>query len=184
MRDELVKSLTNLTGSTNATVYLNSLTNDQLSIIYPLLVEAPEDLLNEFSKLSSFQIVVDNVLKNIDDTSCCDFPKVNRQRFVKYALPFVTNNTVITYSNLLSLGNCFSSALPIEKLSTMNETDFMNYFPNLGKLFQPDENETVQVIAKINSLASQQTSQENFVFTVLNDLAMYYSNFSSLNTVS
>lgn len=66
----------------------------------------------------------------------------------------------------------------------MNETDFINFFPNVGKLFQPDENETVQVIAKINSLASQQTSQENFVFTVLNDLAMYYSNFSSLNSVS
>ncbi len=184
MRDSLITSLINMNGSTNASVFLNILTVDQLNVLYPLFIEASEKLLKAFSKLSIFQTVVNNALQNIDAAKCCDFARGNRQIFDKYALPYVTSNRYLTYSNLLKLGKCFATALPLEKLGEMSETDFLKYFPNVGKTFQPDSNETQTVIAKINSLADSQSSLESYVFSSLKDLAMYYSNLSSLNSTS
>lgn len=187
IRDSLIASLqatTNKRASTNATAYLGSLTTEHLQTLYSLFIEADESLLQEFSQLSSFQTVVDMALQNIDTSKCCDYARGNRQIFVKYALPFVTSNAIITYSDLLTLGKCFATVLPFEKLTGMSEDDFLNYFPNVGQTFQPDSNETTNIIDKINSLANSQSSQETFVFSVLNDLAMFYSNFSSLDSVS
>lgn len=184
MLDSLVTTLRNLNGNTtNATVYLNTLTVDQLNVLYPLFIEAPEELIRSFSTLSSFQTVVNRAVK-IEDANCCDYARSNRKIFAEYALPFITSNARIAYSNLLALGKCFATVLPLDKFLGMDATDFLNYFPNIGRVYQPDTTETSDVIAKINALTSSQSSQETFVFTTLKDLAMYYSNLSNLSSVS
>jgi hypothetical protein len=83
----------------------------------------------------------------------------------------------------MSLGTCFASALPDDYFENLKGSDFLNYFPNVGISFQPNENQTNSLVSKINSLAVSQSSQENYVFSTLNDLALYYSSFSSLNIV-
>jgi len=65
----------------------------------------------------------------------------------------------------------------------VNETDFINYYPNIALTFQPDSNETKSTIAKISALADQQTEETiaNFVFSDLKNLGLYYSKFLDLN---
>ncbi len=63
----------------------------------------------------------------------------------------------------------------------MNETDFLSYFPNVGRTFQPDSNETTSITNKLSLLARQQTSVEDFVLLSLGDLGLFYANISGLN---
>ena len=182
MRNSLINSLAKLSRSSNPSVYLKTLSVDQLNSLYPLFIEAPESLLKEFSQLNLFQTVVTNVFHNIDETQCCEFARANRKLFVKYALPFVSNNNVLTFSDLLTLGKCFGTVLPLDTFKAINEADFLSFYANVDKTFQPDSSETEVVASKIKLLASLQTSQETFVLK-LNNLAMYYSSFALLNVV-
>jgi hypothetical protein len=68
-------------------------------------------------------------------------------------------------------------------MQSINASDFISFYSNIGKAFQPDENQTLAVNMKIAMAQSQQKSQENFVFSLLNDLGLYYSQLSNLNPV-
>ncbi len=96
-----------------------------------------------------------------------------------------TKNPILTYGDLVLLGPCFASVLPLSYLQSLNETDFVNYYSNLGRAFQPDDLETEVVVVKIGIVASSlaQSAQDTFVYLKLKDLALFYPNFTSLNTV-
>ena len=83
----------------------------------------------------------------------------------------------------MSLGPCFATALPNAYLKNLNPSDFLNYYSNTGKTFQPDTNDTNVISGLISNLAAAQSSKETFVFSDLNDLAIFYSYFGSLNVV-
>lgn len=93
-----------------------------------------------------------------------------------------TTNEILTYSNLMSLGNCLSSTLPLDLLKSMNETDFMSFYPNAGVSFQPDESQTKEVSDKLTA-ASANVDKKEFVFTTASSLAVFYPSFASLKAV-
>lgn len=79
---------------------------------------------------------------------------------------------------------CFVTALPDSYFQNLNQADFVNYFVNSGKSFQPNSNQLTNSFSMISLASTNQSSQENFVFSTLNNLALYYSSFSSLNAVN
>ena len=182
MLEILINALKEISGSTAENVFLTKLTAQNITELYSLFIEAPESLLIAFSQLDTFQTLAEQAA-TIPVDKCCDYARGNRKIFAKYLVPTITSNSIPTYSDLLSFGECFSSVLPINYFKEINENDFLNYYVNLGKVFQPDENMTIFVKEKISTLASTQTSQETFVFETLSDLAMYYSSFDNLDAV-
>lgn len=182
MLTSMVTSLQALNASSSPSSYLNMLTPDQITMLTPLFIEAPEEILKGFSSLSSFSTLVNQAVQ-IPTTDCCKYARNNRKLFAKYAIPVLTSNTQLTYSNFLAMGDCFASVLPIEYFVGMNETDFLSYFPSVGKPFQPDANETTNMIAKIELLAASQNDLETFVFQTLQSLSAYYPTLDTLNAV-
>ena len=77
--------------------------------------------------------------------------------------------------------NCFSSVLPLDHLKNIDKSVFLSYFSTIGKTFQPDSDETREVISKITSLAETETSQDDFLFTSLKDLGLYYNTLDKIN---
>lgn len=133
-----------------------------------------------FSGLTTFADMVSEAIKTTD---CCSYIRSSRYLFTSFAIPTITTNEVLTYSNLLSLGTCFAATIPPSLLSTLNSTEFLNYYPtNAGKQFQPDATEITTVKSKITEAGSSY-DQEEYVFQTLNDLAVFYPSYSSLNSV-
>jgi len=141
-----------------------------------------DSILKPFSNLATFKSLVAEAVK-MTASKCCQYTNGNRKLFATYAIPALTTNQVMTYGNLLSLGPCFTSALPVNYLKTMSPSDFLSYFTNLGMALQPDSEETANIVEKLTSLKSEQKSQEDFVFSTLKDLAIFYPSFASLNSV-
>ena len=83
----------------------------------------------------------------------------------------------------MSLGPCFATALPNDYIQNLNPSDFLNYYSNIGKAFQPDANGTSVISGLISNMAASQSSKETFVFSDLNDLAIFYPLFGKLNVV-
>jgi hypothetical protein len=143
----LLAALVKLNG-TNPEEYLNRLTEDQVKILYPLFIEADETILAAFAKTTLFSLVVAEVIA-MPATDCCKYVRESRKTFCKYAIPTITTNTILTYADLINLGSCLSSTLPLDKLSTLNSTDFFNFYSTVGMKFQPDASEAAIVSAKL-----------------------------------
>lgn len=133
--------------------------------------------------MPAFEVLVNQAVQ-LDQGKCCDYLKGNRRLFTSYAIPALTTNKIMTYSNLLALGPCFASALPTTYLNTMSAADFLNYYTNVGKAFQPDSEETADIVTKLTTLSASQASKEEFFFTTLKDLAVFYPSFQTLNSVN
>lgn len=80
--------------------------------------------------------------------------------------------------DLISLGPCLVSVLPINYLKNISSSVFVSYFPTLGISFQPDDSQIKIIQSLISKLTTSVSSQDNFVFSTLSDLALFY-NFSS-----
>lgn len=180
MRNSLIASLESLTNSKNASVYLSHLTSSQIDTLYPLFIESSKEILANFSSLSTFGNLVSKAAE-IPKKKCCNYARGHRTVFANFALKALIKNSKLTLSDLLKLGDCFATVLQIEKFSEISETDFMNYYPSVGRTFQPDKNVTAKLILNIKALAASKSDKVTFVFEDLNDLSLYYPNFSTLN---
>ena len=89
---------------------------------------------------------------------------------------------MLTYANLLSLGNCFASSVPVSFLKKISTSDFMNFYTNVGKTMQPNPTEATEISTKLTQ-ASADVNKEEFVFTTASSLAVFYPSFASLNAV-
>ena len=80
------------------------------------------------------------------------------------------------------MGSCLASTLPLDKLSTLNSTDFFNFYTTVGMRFQPDSSEAAIVSTKLTEVGAGYDKEE-FVFNKLGDLALFYAGFSGINPV-
>ena len=110
-----------------------------------------------------------------------EYPLKTDVKELKY---FKTSNKALTYSNLLSLGKCFASVLPLEFLKSLGDNDFLSYYSTIGEPFQPDSKEINEISSKLTNIEKTQSSAENFVFSNLNDLALYYPSYKSIKAVN
>ncbi len=112
---------------------------------------------------------------------------INKIQICKSFINFVyllhqTTNSVLTYANLVSLGSCLATTIPVDKLSTLNSTDFLNYYSTIGKTYQPDAAEAAIVAQKLAEVSAAY-DPASFVFNTAGDLALFYNNYANLNAV-
>lgn len=81
------------------------------------------------------------------------------------------------------MGKCFASVLPLDFFKSMSNSDFLTYYSTIGESFQPDSKEIAEISTKLTNIEKTQSSPENFVFSNLNDLALYYSSYKTLKAV-
>jgi hypothetical protein len=183
LRDFLLDALKNQTNSSDPAVYLGLLTNTQVKALYPLFIEASKEILSAFATLTTFPSLVAEAVK-MPMAQCCSYIRANRAVFTKYAIPTITTNEVPNYSDLIELGPCLAGTLGSDLISKVNSSDVVSYFSNAGASHQPDSKEISVLRAKILEAEGSFSDKEEFVFQRLKSLAVFYSKYSTLNSVS
>jgi len=178
MLNALLTALYANASTTNLTVALNYLSTSQLSVLYPLFIEANSTILTAFSQLSTFTTVISNVA-DLSATSCCSYSRSGRALFTSFAAPFLFNYYNLDLSDLYSLGPCLASTLSATYLQALSPSTFITYFSTLGNAFQPDATQVPvvqQLIAAYaaNTTVMASTSQSTLLFSALSDLAIFF----------
>ena len=120
----------------------------------------------------------------IPSSRCCSFLKKARDTFASYSLSYLVNSGQVTGIHLDSLGICFASNIPSQRLSTLSVADFISrisYFT--GHQAQYDT-VTANVISILIANAVGTYTLDNLMFNILLDAALYTPNFNGITTVN
>ena len=139
-------------------------------------------ILANLSTLSIFSSVISQTAL-IPSSRCCSFLKIARDIYASYALSYLNSAGQVTAANLDSLGICFASNIPAQRLLTLSVSDFLSrisYF--IGAQVQLNTASATALGTLINSAVGTYTL-ENLIFTILQDAAIYATNFTGISSV-
>jgi len=174
--EHLVATLEVLSESTEPAVYLEELTSSEIDHLYPLFIEAEEEILVGFKELETFTELIEKV-SHIPKSKCCIYSKAGLTLFAEIAIDYLFSFTSLSVADLYMLGPCLISNLPLKYLENLEPKVFVQVFVPLGNIFQPKKAQ-IKVVQKLITQYAKNSaltkSQNTLFFEKLSSLALFY----------
>ena len=115
---------------------------------------------------------------------CSSFLKKARDNYASYALSYLNSASQVTGINLDSLGICFASNIPVQRLLSLSASNFLSRISYFNGIQSQHDFATANAIGTLINSALGSYTLDNLVFGILQDAAIYATSFNGLTSVN